>query len=63
MRRAPGFWDGRPSNARAIDLGDAIGKEVAAIAGPRPLGTQAQVVDLFAGSCNTLYWLLRHLPG
>jgi hypothetical protein len=43
-------------------LGDAIGKEVAAIAGPTP-GARAQVVDLFAGSGNTLYWLLRHLPG
>ena len=20
------------------------------------------VIDLFAGSCNTLYWILRHLP-
>ena len=44
-------------------LGDAIGKEVAAIAGPRQPGARAQVVDLFAGSCNTLYWLLRHLAG
>ena len=44
-------------------LGDAIGKEVAAIAGPRLPGARAQVVDLFAGSGNTLYWLLRHLPG
>jgi 16S rRNA G966 N2-methylase RsmD len=24
--------------------------------------TQAQIIDLFAGSGNTLYWLLRHLP-
>lgn len=44
-------------------LGDAIGKEVAATAGPRPPGGGTQVVDLFAGSGNTLYWLLRHLPG
>src|SRR5260370_29947372 len=44
-------------------LADAIGKEVAAIAGPRQPGARAQVVDLFAGSCNTLYWLLRHLAG
>src|SRR5260370_31246482 len=44
-------------------LADAIGKEVAAIAGPRTPGARAQVVDLFAGSGNTLYWLLRHLPG
>jgi hypothetical protein len=41
-------------------LGDAIGKDVAAVArkGPRTL-----VLDPFAGSGNTLYWLLRHLPG
>ena len=44
-------------------LGDAIGKEVAAIAGPRPPSARTQVVDLFAGSGNTLYWMLRHLPG
>jgi hypothetical protein len=44
-------------------LADAIGKEVAAIAGSRPPGARAQVVDLFAGSGNTLSWLLRHLPG
>ena len=44
-------------------LGDAIGKEVAAIAGPQPPSARAQVVDLFAGSGNTLYWLLRHPPG
>jgi hypothetical protein len=40
-------------------LGDAIGREVAAVVRPAsPL-----VVDLFVGSGNTLYWLLRHLPG
>lgn len=44
-------------------LGDAIGKEVAAIACLRPPGATPQVVDLFAGSGNTLNWLLRHLPG
>ena len=39
-------------------LGDAIGRHVAtAVRQPSPL-----VVDLFAGSGNTLYWLLRHLP-
>ena len=40
-------------------LGDAIGREVAALVRQAsPL-----VVDLFAGSGNTLHWLLRHLPG
>ena len=43
-------------------LGDAIGRDVAAVAGPVPEGG-ALVVDPFAGSGNTLYWLLRHLPG
>ena len=39
-------------------LGDAIGRHVAAVVRQaRPL-----VVDLFAGSGNTLYWLLRHVP-
>jgi hypothetical protein len=39
-------------------LCDAIGREVAAVLRPAsPL-----VVDLFTGSGNTLYWLLRHLP-
>jgi hypothetical protein len=28
MRRAPGFWDGRPSNARAIDWGMRLAKRL-----------------------------------
>src|SRR6266851_2126430 len=44
-------------------LGDAIGKDVAAIAAPCPDTSGMLVVDPFAGSGNTLYWLLRHLPG
>jgi len=43
-------------------LGDTIGKEVAEIAAARPPTARALVIDLFAGSGNTLYWLLRHLP-
>ena len=40
-------------------VGDAIGRQVAAVVRQAsPL-----VVDLFAGSGNTLHWLLRHLPG
>ena len=40
-------------------LGDAIGRHVAGVVRQAsPL-----VVDLFAGSGNTLYWLLRHMPG
>jgi hypothetical protein len=46
-------------------LGDAIGKDVAVVAGgaEAPNAAGALVVDPFAGSGNTLYWLLRHLPG
>jgi 16S rRNA G966 N2-methylase RsmD len=42
------------------DLASAIGREVAAVArdSANPL-----VLDPFAGSGNTLYWLLHHLPG
>jgi len=41
-------------------VGSAIGQDVAALASD---GAQALVVDPFAGSGNTLYWLLRKLPG
>jgi hypothetical protein len=41
-------------------LGSAIGQDVAALA---PGSAQALIVDPFAGSGNTLYWLLRALPG
>lgn len=43
-------------------LGNAIGQDVAAVVAA-PDAAKALVVDLFAGSGNTLYWLLRHLPG
>jgi len=39
-------------------LGDVIGRHVAAVMRQ----VSSLVVDLFAGSGNTLYWLLRHLP-
>jgi hypothetical protein len=44
-------------------LADAIGKDVAGVAALAPQKTRTLVVDPFAGSGNTLYWLLRHLPG
>jgi hypothetical protein len=44
-------------------LGDAIGKDVAGIAATRAPAVPTLIVDPFAGSGNTLYWLLRHLPG
>jgi len=44
-------------------LGDAIGEDIAAIAATAPHTDTALVIDPFAGSGNTLYWVLRHLPG
>jgi hypothetical protein len=43
-------------------LADRIGRDVAAIAASLPPETRCLVVDPFAGSCNTLYWILRHVP-
>lgn len=45
------------------ELGNAIAGDVACIAAGAPPSGETLVVDLFAGSGNTLYWLLRHLPG
>ena len=42
-------------------LGDRIGFDVASVAKRMPR-SQYMVVDPFAGSCNTLFWILRHLP-
>jgi hypothetical protein len=42
------------------DLGSAIGRDVATIARG---AVNTLVVDPFAGSGNTLYWLLNNLPG
>lgn len=42
-------------------LGDRIGRDVAAVAARRASRAPIVVVDPFAGSCNTLYWILRHI--
>lgn len=42
-------------------LGHRIALDVASIAGRMP-STGFVVIDPFAGSCNTLFWILRHLP-
>jgi hypothetical protein len=42
-------------------LGDLIGRDVASVAIHMPLN-EFVVIDPFAGSCNTLFWILRHLP-
>jgi hypothetical protein len=43
-------------------LADRIGRDVAALTASLPKGTPVTVIDPFAGSCNTLYWILRHVP-
>ena len=54
---------GRTAVERTRDkLGDAIGREVATIAATVPNPRCTLVIDPFAGSGNTLYWILRHLP-
>jgi hypothetical protein len=42
-------------------LGDRIGRDVASVA-TRMASNEFLVMDPFAGSCNTLFWILRHLP-
>jgi len=44
-------------------LGDAIGRDVAAALGPATAVDNVLAIDPFAGSGNTLHWILRHLPG
>jgi len=43
-------------------LADAIGREVASEVARLSGVPRLLVLDPFAGSCNTLHWLLRHLP-
>jgi hypothetical protein len=43
-------------------LGNLIGADVSRVAAMTPQGTLFGVVDCFAGSCNGLYSILRHLP-
>ncbi len=44
-------------------LADAMGKDIAATANSGSPQPGVMVMDPFAGSGNTLYWILRHLPG
>ena len=43
-------------------LGARIGQDVASRVASVPAGTPFGVIDPFAGSCNGLYWVLRHVP-
>jgi hypothetical protein len=42
-------------------LGERIGYDVASFA-TRMRSEKFVVIDPFAGSCNTLFWILRHIP-
>jgi hypothetical protein len=42
-------------------LGEMIGREVASVLQSAPASSEFGVVDPFAGSCNGLYCILRHL--
>lgn len=42
-------------------LGHLIGRDVASVATRMP-SNGFVVIDPFGGSCNTLFWILRHLP-
>jgi hypothetical protein len=44
-------------------LADLMGADVARVLRHAPAGEGVTVIDPFAGSCNSLYWILRHLPG
>jgi hypothetical protein len=44
-------------------LADAIGREIAGEVDRLAQVAQICVLDPFAGSCNTLHWILHHLPG
>lgn len=44
-------------------LANEIGRDVAAVASTAPSGGRPLVVDPFAGSGNTLHWIVRHLRG
>jgi hypothetical protein len=44
-------------------LADLMGADVARVLQRAPASEGTTVIDPFAGSCNSLYWILRHLSG
>jgi hypothetical protein len=42
-------------------LGEMIGKDVESVIKNAPPTSKFGIVDPFAGSCNGLYWILRHV--
>jgi hypothetical protein len=43
-------------------LANRVGRDIASIAATLPEATHFMVIDPFAGSCNTLYWILKYVP-
>ena len=43
-------------------LADRIGRDISRLIASLSNLTSVTVFDPFAGSCNTLYWILRHVP-
>jgi hypothetical protein len=43
-------------------LASRIGRDIASIVARLPKTRHFTVIDPFAGSCNTLYWILRYVP-
>lgn len=43
-------------------LANLMGADVERVLRYAPVGESVTVIDPFAGSCNSLYWILRHLP-
>ena len=43
-------------------LANCIGRDIASVVATLPKTTHFMVIDPFAGSCNTLYWILRCVP-
>src|SRR5258708_13264591 len=67
---APNVWYGRGIQLlgrTAVEctrdsLASRIGADIANIAAKLSQAAHFTVIDPFAGSCNTLYWILRHVP-
>src|SRR5258708_35345348 len=67
---APTVWYGRGIQLlgrTAVEctrdsLASRIGADIANIAAKLSQAAHFTVIDPFAGSCNTLYWILRHVP-
>jgi hypothetical protein len=43
-------------------LANCIGRDIASVVATLSKTTHFMVIDPFAGSCNTLYWILRYVP-